>query len=159
MFVSGRLGNANDMWLAHGRDHKWTEFLFTGQPFKHSRMYGGDTPPSPGACALDVAGDKIVLRPPDMHKAVESERLQKQMSDPKLTNAQRQAYSTQYYKVAQQLANVIEKPLTLVLADLRRDWDGVGQLLAVQRHQEPLPLLQLAPSLPPGYPARRQREC
>src|SRR5439155_7956310 len=73
-FVSGRLGDPNDLWLAHGRDGRWTEFLFTGQSFPRSERYGysGTSPePTSGSCVIEVKGDQVVLRAPNANLAAE----------------------------------------------------------------------------------------
>jgi hypothetical protein len=129
VFLSGRLGNANDLWLAHGQNHKWVEFLFTGKMFTTQNGYGGygnGVGPSKGACTLAVNGDQIVISPPNKNLTGEIARLTTLMQDPKLTPEKRNTLSQQYQRAAQQAANVLDKPISLTLADLRKDSDADG---------------------------------
>ena len=108
MFLSGRLGNANDLWLAHGRNLKWDEFIFTGKLFTRQNgynSYGNMVAPAKGACALTVDGDHILIRPPDTKLTAEVARLMALLNDPKLAPDKRNVISQQYSRVAQQAAN------------------------------------------------------
>jgi hypothetical protein len=126
VFVSGRLGDPNDLWLARGQNGKWNEFLFTGRVFTHMQNYGQDAPPKPGACVLAVKGDSVTISPPGKNTADEMQNLQKQMQDPKLTMDARRKLSIRYSQLAQSGANMLDKPITLSLADLRKDSDHDG---------------------------------
>jgi hypothetical protein len=126
VFISGRLGDPNDLWLARGQNGKWDEFLFTGHVFTRSENYGSDGSPQPGACALIVKGDSVMINPPGKNTAAELESLQKQMQDPKLPMAARRKLSIRYSQLSQNIANLLDKPITLSLADLRKDSDHDG---------------------------------
>jgi len=126
VFVSGRLGNNIDLWLARGQGGKWVEFLFTGHLYARNRQYGQDTPPKPGACRITVTGDKIVIGPPGKDNSAELAQIMKQFQDPKLSMELRNKISVRYQQLNQSQANVMAKTITLSLADLRKDSDGDG---------------------------------
>src|SRR5438477_478545 len=46
VFLSPRLGNALDLWLARGHGGQWAQFIFTGKRFPVTQMdYRGSSPP------------------------------------------------------------------------------------------------------------------
>lgn len=127
IFLSARLGNALDIWLAHGKDGKWIEFLFTGKQFTRSQQYGNaEITPGPGSCLLEATADTVTLKPPNASNAVAMADLTKHMNDPKLTNEARQKLYTQFNQLQQKVANVLDKPIPLKIADLKKDADGDG---------------------------------
>jgi hypothetical protein len=128
VFLSGRLGNANDLWLAHGQKHHWIEFLFTGKQFttQNGYGYGNGGGPGKGACSLAITGDNVAIRPPGTNPAAEVTRLMTQLQDPKLTPDKRNVLTAQYQRAAQQAQNVLDKPISLSLAELRKDSDHDG---------------------------------
>lgn len=126
VFVSDRLGDPNDLWLARGRDGKWIEFLFTGHQFSRQQEYSQNGPPKPGSCTIKVEGDHIAISPPGKNTAAELERLQKQMSDPKLAPDKRSRVQRQYYELSQKTSNLLDKAIPLSLAELRKDSDRDG---------------------------------
>jgi hypothetical protein len=139
VFVAGRLGDPNDLWLAHGRNGRWDEFLFTGQVFTHAQNYGQDVPPQPGACVLAVKGESLTISPPNQNTAAEMASLQKQMQDPQLPQDARMKAARRYSELSQRNVNVLDKPITLSLADLRRDsdHDGLPDLVEVRLGLDP----------------------
>jgi hypothetical protein len=129
VFVSGRFGNTNDLWLAHGKDHQWSEFLFTGKQFTRQNGYNGygnGGGPTKGACALAVNGDTVLIKPPDVNLTAEVARLMKLLQDPKMPPERRNTLSNQYQRAAQKAANLLDKTISLSLIDLHKDSDGDG---------------------------------
>jgi len=126
VFVSGRYGDENDLWLARGRDHRWVEFLFTGQVFPRVGYYATSGPPQPGSCVIRVKGDRVEIAPPRSDVAAEMQRLQKALSDRTGTPQMRQKVMLRYSQVAQQFANKIQHTVVLSLAALRKDTDHDG---------------------------------
>jgi hypothetical protein len=130
VFVSGRFGDAEDIWLARQSSGQWTDFLFTGKRFERGqggRFYGGTgLAIKKGSCILKVEGDKVTLRPPDSKAAAELEKVQKAMNDPKLKMQDRMKFSRRYSEVYEKVQNNLKGPMTLSLEQLRKDGDADG---------------------------------
>jgi hypothetical protein len=154
VFVAGDYGNANDYWLAHGRNGEWSEFLFTGETFAPSQNtfnYGANGAPGVGSCRLSVDGDTVIISPPASSPAAKLQQIQSQMMSPKLSTAQRQALINQMTALessqnGQMLAaqgTVVRLSLTALragsnhdgltdVAEKRFDADGLQDALNVQ---------------------------
>jgi hypothetical protein len=125
VFVSGRLGAPEDLWLARRRGGPWEEYLFTGRQFERDQNYGSEAP-KPGTCAIEVADDRITLRPPDPTLAAEVARLQKLIQKPTGTPQAQQALYRRYSELSQKNAIRFQKTVTFSQEGLRKDADGDG---------------------------------
>jgi hypothetical protein len=85
-----------------------------------------ETAPKPGACVLAVNGDRVVIRPPGKDNTAELAHLQKEMNNGKLPMPERNKIMMRYSQLTQSMANMMAKPITLSLADLRKDSDHDG---------------------------------
>jgi hypothetical protein len=123
VFVSGRLGAPEDLWLARRRGGPWEEFLFTGRQFERDQNYGYETP-KPGTCVIQVSGDQITLRPPDPKLAAEVARLQKAIQKPSGSPQAQQALYRRYSELSQKSAASFQKTVKFSQQTLRKDTDG-----------------------------------
>ncbi len=141
VFLSGRLGNPMDMWLAHGRDQKWIEFLFTGIQFSRQSLYGNsqDEAPTKGACLIEATATSVTIKPPNSSVAAQIASLQKQTEDTKLSMDQRQKVYVALSQLQSKLSNVLAKAVTFNLDDLKRDSDkdGVPDLVELRLGTDP----------------------
>lgn len=139
VFVSGRLGDSNDLWLAHTSNGKWTEFLFTAQQFHRSQEYAySQGPPGQGSCALKVEGDRVTISPPDPNLARRLAQAQQAMQNSTDQQA-RQLQTQNYYQLVQKNAQNLDRTLTLSLKDLRKDSDndGLPDLVEIRLGMDP----------------------
>ncbi len=130
VFVSGRLGNAADLWLAHATGGVWTEFLFTGKRYQTSQQYSVESgePLQPGGCVVAVAGDKVVIKPANVAAVNQMASLQAAMSKAEGSNAAKNisALATKMQALQQTAGSSLAVSYSLSLADLRKDSDGDG---------------------------------
>jgi hypothetical protein len=137
VFLSGRYGDPDDLWLARGRDGRWQEFLFTGQSYP--RPSQGSYPgygerPKPGGCVVEVKSDQVTLRPPDLPLAAQEAGIRQALeTSGSPSQKQRQQLYEQYARIRERAASQMEHAITLSLADLRRDSDGDGLPDLVER--------------------------
>lgn len=64
VFKSGKAGNVNDLWLAHGHNGKWNEYLFTNAQFVSIPTQWNGSEISQNACSITINGDIVRLLPP-----------------------------------------------------------------------------------------------
>jgi len=134
VFVSGYYGSTNDIWLAHGHNGQWIEFLFTGEQFASSqRSYGVAQVPAKGSCRMSVNGDSVVLSPPKGDPAARLEALRILMSNPKTPAAQRTKAINEYSQLQSNDTGSLSKALTYSLTTLRLDSDHDGLLDTVEK--------------------------
>jgi hypothetical protein len=134
VFLSPRLGNRSDLWLAHAETGRWKEFIFTGQRFTAATpgyMSGmsGEQGTKP-KMSIKVDGDKISLLPADPTIAAKLDAARKGYEkmasnggkDPK----KYQEVYRRYSELSQKAGSSLAKPIELKLADLRKDTDADG---------------------------------
>lgn len=125
VFISGKWGDGSDIWLAHGHNGVWSEYLFTGEQFKTTQSYLSSVSQSgTGSCRLSVDGDNIIISPPAGDPAAKIKELEKKLYDMKLPQAERQKAMTQYTQL--QSLNSLGKTYKLSLQALRLDTDKDG---------------------------------
>jgi hypothetical protein len=134
VFLNGRCGDPSGLWLARGSHGNWQEFLYTGRPFPHNDVgYNpyGSQPPRPGCLKLAVGKDTVSFLPPESNVPdPQIATLQAKLNHPRLTHQQRLQISRQIAilqsRLWQRRANQLQQPITLSLADLRKDTDQDG---------------------------------
>jgi hypothetical protein len=130
MYLSGRLGDPDDIWLARQASGQWTDFVFTGKQYVRTQggrgYYGAQNAPKKGSCKLKVDGDKATISPADPKAAKELEIIQKKMNDPKLKAEDRTKLNKRYYELYEKTTNALKAPISVSFADIRKDGDSDG---------------------------------
>lgn len=143
VFISGACGNPFDIWLAHGRNGKWFEFLYTGESFAR---YQGDTVSEndftslgPNECKIIVNGDAVDISPPADNPDKILTEVNKNLQNPKLPKAEKDRLEALVQTLQDRSKKILRKTYKLSLNSMRKDTDhdGLSDLIEMRLGTDP----------------------